>query len=164
LRLRSRIRVSLLATAVAIGLAACGGDGGDGGGNGDARLSEEEFTRSANAICRKYDGELEALGDPQTAAEVGEALDEAVPIIEDGVAELRALRPPEESEAQYDQMVDAIAATIPVFRRLGDAVADQDRKAAREAIEEGDRIDQNSDRLAREIGLDDCASGDEQER
>jgi hypothetical protein len=160
LRTRSRIRDSLLVAALAFGLAACGGNGGGGGANGDARLSEEEFLKRANAICQRYDEELDALGEPETAEALGEAINDAVPIIERGVAELRALRPPEESEQTFDQMVDAIASTIPVFRRLGDAVADQDQQTAQEALQEGQRIDRNSDRLATELGLDKCAGED----
>jgi hypothetical protein len=159
---RLGIRASLLAAAVAIGLAACGGNGGGGGTEtGDGRLTEAEFVRTVNGICEEYDQEIEGLGDPQSADDVADYVESAVPIIRRGVAELRGVRPPEELEQRYDQMVDGVEASIPVIRRLADAARANDAKAAQEAIEEGERIDRNSDRVAEELGLDTCASNDQ---
>ncbi len=142
--------IALLAAAglIAVG---CGG-GGDGG-----RLSEAEFRAQANAVCLKYDERIEALGEPESLEEVPEFVDQALPIIEEGVAELRELEPPEELEADYDRMLAETERSVGVAQRLRDAAAEGDQQALQDAFEEGNAADSQSDRIARELGLDECA-------
>lgn len=131
------------------------------GGNGDGeRLSADEFRQRANAICAEYDEKLSALGDPQSPADIPQYVEEAVPLIEQGLAELRAVNPPEELQDDYDAMLDETAKAIPAARRLSEAAADQDAAAVQEAIEEGQRADEASDRIAARLGLDECSSGE----
>jgi hypothetical protein len=79
-------------------LAGCGGDGGEGA----EPLSKSEWIEQADEICAQADEDIEALGDPTTLDEIGELTDEASGISRGALADLRALRPPEEDQATVD--------------------------------------------------------------
>jgi hypothetical protein len=147
------MRLAGVAFLAAAGLLA----GGCGDGDGDGRLSAAELRERANAICREYDERIENLGEPGSLEEVPEFVNEAIPIIEEGLAELRELEPPEDLEADYDRMLDETEKSVGVAERLRDAAAEGSQQAVRDALEEGNAADSESDRIARELGLEECA-------
>jgi hypothetical protein len=149
------MRLAALATLSAAVLAACGG--GDGSGE---RLSEEEFREQANAICTDYNEQIAGLGSPTSPEDIPDYVERGIPIIEEGIAELRELNPPEEMADDFDKMLDETEKAIPAARQLSEAAADQDAEAVQEAISLGQEADAESDRIARELGLDECASGE----
>jgi hypothetical protein len=144
-----------LAVGLAAALAAVTGCGGGGGGD---RLSKEDFQQRANAVCQKYDTKIQALGSPSSPEDIPKFLEKGLPLIQQGVAELRSLKPPEELEQDYDAMLDETEKAIPAARKLGDAAEKQDAAAVQEALAEGERADDESDRLATKLGLDKCAA------
>ena len=143
------MKLAALAILSAATLAACGG--------GD-RLSEDEFREQANGICAEYNEKIADLGNPTSPEDIPEYVERGIPIIEEGIAELRELNPPEEMEADFDRMLDETEKTIPAARQLSEAAADQDAEAVQEAISQGQESDAETDRIATELGLDECAS------
>jgi hypothetical protein len=141
-----------MAVALASG---CGGDGGEGD-----RLSADEFRQQANGICQKYDEKIQAIGNPSSPEEVGDFVDEVVPLLQQGIAELRTLRPPAEAEADYDRMLDETEKAIPAAQQLGEAAANNDPAALQKALKAGQQADNASDEIATELGLAGCASSD----
>jgi hypothetical protein len=142
----------ILGLSLAALLSGCGGDD-----DGD-RLSAEEFRTQANAICAEYNQKVTDLGEPPSPEEIPGYVDSVIPVVEDGLAELRDLNPPAELEEDYNAMLDEVAKAIPAARALGEAAADQDVTALQEAIEEGQRADEAADQIARRLGLDRCAA------
>jgi hypothetical protein len=123
------------------------------GGNG-----KEDFQKQANAICERYDAKINALGTPSSPADIPQFVEKAIPIIQQGVAELRALKPPQELAGDYNRMLDETEKAIPAARDLADAASKNDAAAVQKALEEGNTANQNSDRLATKIGLSGCAT------
>jgi len=130
---------------------ACGGEGGD-------RLSQEEFQQQANAICEKYDKKIQALGSPASPADIPAFVQKGVPLLRQGIAELRALNPPADVEDDYNRMLDETAKAIPAAEKLADAAEKNDAAAVQNAIKEGQQADSASDELATKLGLDGCAA------
>jgi ABC-type glycerol-3-phosphate transport system substrate-binding protein len=147
------MRLAILATLSAAVLAACGG-----GDASSERLSEEDFREQANAICTDYNEQIADLGSPASPEDIPDYVERGIPIIEEGIAKLRELNPPEELADDYDRMLDETEKTIPVARQLSEAAADEDAEAVQEAISLGQEADAESDRIAREMGLESCAS------
>jgi len=131
--------------------AGCGGGGGD-------RLSQEEFRQQANAICEKYDKKIQALGSPQSPADIPAYVQKGIPLLRQGIAELRALNPPADVEDDYNRMMDATAKAIPAAEKLADAAEKNDAAAVQDAIKEGQQADDASDELAAKLKLDRCAA------
>jgi hypothetical protein len=147
------MRFAALAIFAAAALAACGG--GDGSGE---RLSEDEFREQANSICTDYNEKIADLGSLSSPADIPDYVDRGIPVIEEGIAKLRALNPPEDMEEDFDRMLDEVAKGIPAARQLSEAAAEQDSEAIQEAMSQGQEADAESDRIAKGLGLDECAS------
>src|SRR5688500_522346 len=126
------------------------------GGGGD-RLTQEEFASQANAICQDFEQKIDDLGAPENLDDIEGFADEAAEIAGDGRDELADLNPPEDLEADYDRLLETLDEAIENIERIGDAAADGDEAEVQRIAEEGEAEDEDSDRLARELGLDDCA-------
>jgi hypothetical protein len=147
-RLTASLAVALVATT-----AACGG-------GGDDRLSQEEFQKQANAICDKYDNQIQALGSPSSPEEVSGFVDQVIPLLQKGISELRGLKPPAEAEDDYDRMLDETEKAVPAARKLAHAAEENDAVALQEALAAARKADQASDEIATKLGLTGCASSD----
>jgi hypothetical protein len=150
---RPLIRAAL-AAGVLILLSACGGDGSKD------RLSAEEFRGQANAICAEFDEKISALETPSSPEAIPGYVEEVIPVVEEGLAELRALNPPEEFEEDYETMLDETEKSIPAARALSEAAAEEDAAAVQDAIAQGQRANEASNRVADELGLDECGQGE----
>ena len=146
-----RLRPLVLAVVV---LSACGGDD---------RLSEEEYREQGNAICSKYERQIDAVPEPRgdTAQEIVDYVDKVEPLAEKQVDEVRELKPPEDDQATHDEMIREAERTLDAIRDLRRAADANDPAAAREAIEQGESAGDNADALAKQLGLDACADDDE---
>jgi hypothetical protein len=144
-------RVLGLALFFAALAAGCGGGGGDG-------LSQEEFRQQADAICEKYDKKIQALGSPQWPADIPAYVQKGIPLLRQGIAELRALNPPADVEDDYNRMLNETAKAIPAAEKLADAAEKGDTAAVQDAIREGQQADEASDELATKLKLDRCAA------
>lgn len=138
----------LLIGALAATLAGCGG-GGD-------RLSKEEFVRQ-NETCQEFERKITALGEPENLGAVEGFADESAEIARDGREKLRDLEPPEDLAESYDRLVETLDEAILAIERIGEAAADGDESEVQRIAEESEQKDADSDRIARELGLDDCA-------
>jgi hypothetical protein len=143
-----RFALPLTVVVSAVALVGCGGED---------RLSQAEFQQRANAVCKKYNDRIAAIGDPTSPAVVPEYVDKGIPLIEQGLSELRDLKPPEDLEDDYNRMLDATEDGIPAIRKLGEAVAAEDAVAVQEALQEVRRVSTTSNQLATTLGLDTCA-------
>jgi hypothetical protein len=132
--------------------AACGGED---------RLSREEYIQQADATCKKYEErlktleeELQATDSPQEAAKV---IDRALPIIREGVGELRDLKPPEDLEGKTDEWLDLNDENTKTLEELRDAAEAGDEQKIAELARDADENEKRGDAIARDIGLDACA-------
>ena len=139
----------ITSTALAVG-AGCGG-GGD-------RLSREELVSEADAICAEYEAELGALAEPESLADFERLVQDAKPIVENGIESLQALEPPEDLEDEFDEWISRNEENVAAIEDLQEAVAERDEQRIQEIVRQIDENEQEADELAAEIGLDDCAS------
>ena len=140
--------VLILAAAVAtIASAACGGDG---------QLSQAEFREQGNAICAKFDKQIDELPLPSAPEDIPPYVEKAAPIVEDEIAELKALDPPEEDKETLDQMIAEEEKVLAAGRSLSDAAEADDDIALEEALNEGNIASGRADDHARSLGLTEC--------
>ena len=128
------------------------------GGGGGARLSKEEFQSQANAICAKYQKQLDALGTPSSLEEIPDLVDQALVILDKEVDEIGALKPPEELQSDFDKMLAATDRTKAAADDLSTAATSGDQAAVQKALDEGNAATKEADDLAGNLGLDECAN------
>ncbi len=141
----------LLAVGALVLAAAAAGCGGDD------RLSRDEYIKQADAICAKYEKRLDALPEPKNVEDLQRLVAEGLPIAREGINELKKLKPPEDLEAKVNQWHERNEANLDKIEELVQAAEQGDEQKIQTLAAEADENEQEADRLAREIGLDDCA-------
>lgn len=148
------MRLALL-LSFASGVILAAGCGGEGGGD---RLTRDEFVSRAEEICEEYDGRIEEIPEPESEEQLGEYTDELVQIVEEGVAEFRELRPPEELQDEYDRWMESNEEAVDAARELDQAVEEGDAGRLTEIQAEAEQKEEEADELARDLGLEECAT------
>jgi hypothetical protein len=129
------------------------------GGGGDTRLSKAEFQSQANAICAKYQKQLNAIDEPTSLDEVPDLVDQALVILNKEIDEVAALNPPEELQGDFDKMIAASNKTKAAADDLSAAAKSGDQAAVQKALEEGNAASNEADQLAGNLGLSECNAG-----
>ena len=129
---------------------------GCGGGGSDARLTREEFESQANAICAKYEKQLDALGTPASIEEIPDLVDQALAILNKEIDEIAALNPPADMQTEFDALIEASNNTKAAADDLSQAAKDGDQAAVQKALDEGNAASDKADQIATELGLDSC--------
>lgn len=145
-RLLAHATVPALAAAVV--LSGCGG--------GSSRLSQAEFTRRADAICRDFQERVNLLLEPRDLSELANVVAQTLPILENGLAEIRELEPPADLEDTVDQWLETGDESIGILREIGIAARDGKRVAVIRLLRKTSANDTRSDALASRIGFSDC--------
>jgi hypothetical protein len=151
-----RIRLALLASVVTLLLAACGG-----GSDKDHALTADQFRQQADSICRQYEDKVKALGSPSSLDELGDYVDQVIPIIEEGNGKLDDLQPPAELADDWGRAMKLQDQNLGVAKDLQQAIRDQDPAKVQELIQRLDETDAKSNEIARGIGLEDCGQTSE---
>jgi hypothetical protein len=149
---RNRLLLAGLALALVAATTGCGES------KGGERLTKEEYVRQADAICAKFERELDALPEPTTIEEVGRLADQAKPIAREGQAALKRLRPPLDLEEDVDAWLERNQENVDAIDDLRAAADDADEAAARAVSQRAVENERKADALAKRIGLVDCAS------
>lgn len=171
--MRRRFLALLLPTLIAL-LAGCGGGDDEAQApppsapapaeaatpaeTGEVRLTKAQWIEEADAICVQAEDELEALGTPESLADIVALVPRAIEISEKQLGKLRALRPPAADEATLTRALDLLEQQIDVLRRLGEAATAGDGAAVGEIATEGNTLNKEADRIAQAYGLEVCGS------
>jgi hypothetical protein len=152
-----KLKLPGLAVLAVVSMLAAGCGDDEGGSGGDA-LSKEEFTKQANAACKKFDEEGEKLGDPQSVDEIPAYADKALALFDKQLAELRDIKPPEELQDDYDEFLSQGDDAKQFISDLKSAAESKDEEEIKKIAEEADARDQKSDETATKLGLTECAN------
>jgi hypothetical protein len=146
------VLLAFLTGAMALAAAGCGG-GGD-------RLTREELIDEADATCAEFDQRVEEVDEPESLDDIERYVQEIRPIVEEGTDELDALEPPEELQDEYDQWIQETRSAIERFDELEEAAASGDEQRIQEVLQGAGEGGDEANRLAQEIGLQECGSDD----
>jgi hypothetical protein len=76
------------------------------------------FVARANSICASANSAINALPRPTRNAQIRPYVDAAVPIIDRGVADLKALTPPPDERAGYQRYLSALGQVVTLDHRI----------------------------------------------
>lgn len=152
--MNERVRVTnpaatLVLLCAAATLAGCGGSD---------RLAKDELVTQADAICAKYEKELDRLVEPQNLGEFADFTAEAVSITRAGNQELSDLEPPEELENDYDRWLELNDEVVDRAEEMGEAARDGDAEAVQAKAREIAQSERRADEVGTRIGLEECAN------
>jgi len=145
-----RILTPLAIAALALGATACGGDD---------KLSKEEFAKKAEAICKEYENKVEAVEEPQNAQDADDAaqyLDEVTPIVEEGVAKLKDLEPPEDVKSDWDDYIESSEQGTKLLKESAEKANAKDPSGLQD-LQQLDAITAKGKAAAKKVGATGCA-------
>jgi hypothetical protein len=126
------------------------------GGGAEEPLSKAEFQSQANAICAKYEKQLNALGTPSSIDEIPDLVQQALVILNKEIDEIAALNPPDELQSDFDKLIAASNRTKAAANDLSAAAKSGDQAAVQKALEDGNAASDEADQLATGLGLGEC--------
>lgn len=156
------LRTSILlgVTAAAFAAAGCGGGGGDDSGNsGGDRLSKAEYGTRLSAICKDYNDYTSSLDDPSSMNEIKPWIDKVVPRFEDAISDAKKLNPPVDLQDEHDEFLSVADDETDVLQDIGAAADANDQKKLLDLEQQGTDLDTRSDKLAHQLGANECAAG-----
>jgi hypothetical protein len=128
---------------------------------GDARPSRAEYVEKADATCRKYEQKLEPLGrelaTAKGAGDVAGTIDRALPVVREGVAELRELEPPAGLEREANRWLRSNDRSVEKLEELREAAKENDLREFRRLAQAAKANEERAADRARALGLRDCA-------
>ena len=139
-------RAALLIPLV-VALTACGGD---------SALSRTDFVAQADAVCRDFEQEADALAPPAGKADIARYVDQALPIFDSGLQRLRALKVASTIDQAVDEWLRSMTASRDLLEDLGAAAAAKDDARFLDLDAQHYGLDDHADRLGRNLGLTDC--------
>jgi hypothetical protein len=150
-----------LATGLLLTVALAGCGGGGGGGGAVPRLSKTDFRTTADGICRKYNAKIAGAmkGATNSPGALANGVEKALSFVRLGTKELDTLNPPQQYASQYKRFRELNHAQITTAVQLVKAARKKDRAGLNSAIATLQRQGNESDRLARQMGLHTCATG-----
>ena len=138
---------------VTIALTGCGGD------SDETRLTREEYASQADAICKRYNEQVEELQRPANIEELAEAADKSLPLLDDAIDELRDLRPPESEEQTAEQWLAQLDLLREDLEEIRDRAEDNDEAGLRAIIPRAEQHNARNNQLATQLGMSVCNMG-----
>jgi hypothetical protein len=126
------------------------------GCGGEDQLTQAQFREQGNAICARFDKQIDALPVPSAVDEIPAYVAKAAPTVEDELEALEELNPPDEDQETFEQMIAAEEETLAAGRALSDAAEKGDDAAVEKALNEGNIASNRADEHARTLGLSKC--------
>lgn len=141
----TRFRGALVLSLLALAAAGCG-DGGV--------LTKDELVAKADAICADANKAIDGMEQPRTPAALREYATKAAELADRQVDKLKALQPPADVEADWQEAMRVLSQQVTLARNLADSADDQGK--LQQIVEEGQKLTEKSDAIAKKIGLKQC--------
>ena len=129
---------------------------GCGGGSGGPALTKEQYAAKADAICGKYNKQVNALGNPSNLQDLATVADRTLPILGSAIDELDALKPPASEKAICGSV--AHPGSKPEGRPAGDSRQGESRNTqdVQSVLPKAQDHNSKSNSLAAELGMSVC--------
>lgn len=169
-----RCLTALILVLLSFSIAACGDDDDDDGGGSAATtgqssgVSKEDFIEQGDEICGEGNEEFAEINERLDAISVGSAseqLAEAGPILREGaelvdqrLAEFRALTPPPADEDTIDEYLDLVEDQRRYLEQMADAAAAGDVQEFQQTTERLQQAAEERQGIAQGYGFEVCGA------
>lgn len=128
-------------------------------GCGSSRPSRADFLKQANAICKRVDDQLAAVGQVKSAADVRRVGPGVIAAEQRGLAQLRALRPPPALSRDWQRLLGDLGQISANAGQLLAAAGSNDTATAQRVATASAQVQADITSLATSDGLTECAKG-----
>ena len=139
-----------LALALLLTLAACG----SGGGN---RLTKAEYASRANAICARFNRQVQSFGGAESLKALARLSERTLPALDATTQKLRRLRPPKDEQATASAWMSSLERLHRDVSTIRDRASANDLAGVQRLVPGASRDNRRSDDLADRLGATTCS-------
>ena len=143
-------RAALIALAIVLVLSGCGG-----GGSGSA-LTKEEYASKADAICGKYNQQINSFANPKNLSELAKIADKTLPVLDSAINDISKLEPPASEKALSDQWLTQVRNLKDDLQEIRDQAKAGKIAGVRAVVPKATDHNAQSNALAAQLGMTVC--------
>jgi hypothetical protein len=143
-------RASLLALAFVVLLPACGG-----GGSGKP-LTKEAYASKADAICGKYNQQINSFDNPKNLSELAKIADKTLPVLDHAINDISKLEPPVSEKALSDQWLTQVRNLKDDLEEIRDNAKAGKMAGVQAVVPKATDHNAKSNALASQLGMSVC--------
>jgi hypothetical protein len=128
---------------------------GCGGGNGKP-LTKEEYASKADAICGKYNQQIESLANPKNLSELAKVADKTLPVLDHAIRDISKLEPPASEKALSDQWLTQVRNLKDDLQEIRDKAKVGDMQGVQAVVPKASDHNSKSNALASQLGMSVC--------
>ena len=129
---------------------------GCGGGSDGPALTKQQYAAKADAICGKYNNQVNALGNPSNLQDLATVADKTLPILGSAIDKLDALKPPASEKAIADQWLTQVRNLKDDLQEIRDKAKAGDTQGIQSVLPKAQDHNSKSNSLAAELGMSVC--------
>jgi len=142
-------RATLTALALAFLLAGCGGGKGK-------PLTKGEYASKADAICGKYNQQINGLANPKTLSDLAKVADKTLPVLDQAIKDLSKLGPPASEKALSDQWLAQVRNLKDDLQEIRDKAKAGNMQGVQAVVPKATDHNAKSNQLAAQLGMSVC--------
>jgi hypothetical protein len=143
-------RPSLLALALVVLLSACGG------GRSGTPLTKEEYASKADAICGKYNQQINSFANPKNMSELAAIADKTLPVLDHAINDISKLEPPVSEKALSDQWLTQVRNLKDDLQEIRDSAKAGKMAGVQAVVPKATDHNAKSNALASQLGMSVC--------
>jgi hypothetical protein len=143
-------RAILVALALAFLLPGCGG-----GGSGEP-LTKEEYASKADAICGKYNQQINSFENPKNLSDLAKVADRTLPVLDNAITDIAKLEPPASEKALADQWLSQVRNLKHDLQEIRDKAKAGSMEGVQEVVPKATEHNSKANALATQLGMSVC--------
>jgi hypothetical protein len=140
-----------VALALVFLLPGCGGGGGSG-----KPLTKEEYASKADAICGKYNQQINSLANPKNLSDLAKVADKTLPVLDHAITDIGKLEPPASEKALSDQWLAQVRNLKDDLQEIRDKAKSNDIQGVQAVVPKATDHNAKSNALASQLGMSVC--------
>jgi hypothetical protein len=142
-------RALLIAPALALLLAGCGGASGK-------QLTKAEYASKADAICGKYNEQITSFANPKNLPDLAKVADKTLSVLDQATSDLSKLVPPASEKALSDQWLTQVRNLKDDLQEIRDKAKADDMEGVQAVVPKATDHNSKANALANQLGMSVC--------
>jgi hypothetical protein len=129
---------------------------GCGGGGSGKSLTKEEYASRADAICGKYNQEIQSLGTPKNLSDLAKVADKTLPVLDHAITDIGKLDPPASEKALSDQWLAQVRNLKGDLQEIRDKAKAGSMEGIQRVVPKATEHNAKANALASQLGMSVC--------
>ena len=140
-----------IALALVFLLPGCGGSGGSG-----KPLTKEEYASKADAICGKYNQQINSFENPKNLSDLAKVAEKTLPVLDNAIRDIGRLEPPASEKALSDQWLAQVRNLKDDLQEIRDKAKAGSLDGVQAVVPKATEHNAKSNALASQLGMSVC--------